>query len=205
MYTSELKRCYDFRIVALLSPNHSRIIAVAMRRQSQSKFHYDHARLTPGLVPSGTRSSLRRWAHSLAVSTHRTSRDVTTEATWESSTPSAATIDNTGLATDVGVGTTTITASLKGDFGTKTDSATLSATGHDLQTLTIVPTDQTLFALGETAQFIAVGTFNSAPVAQDMISQVTWHIVDVDLATINSAGLVTAINCPTTPPLWAHA
>jgi len=130
----------------------------------------------------------------------QTSRDVTTEVTWESSTPSAATIDANGLATDVGVGTTTITATLKGDNDTKTDSATLTATGHDLQALTIVPTDQTLYALGETAQFIAVGTFNSPPLAQDMTDQVTWHIVDVDLATINSAGLVTAVNCPIVPP-----
>jgi hypothetical protein len=123
-------------------------------------------------------------------------RDITSEVTWASSQPSAATIDNTGLATDAGVGSTTITASMKGDNGDVLGSATLTATGHDLQSVTIVPSGQTLFAIGETAQFVAFGSFNSPPLTQDLTDQVTWRSTDVNLATIDSAGLATAISCP---------
>jgi hypothetical protein len=122
-------------------------------------------------------------------------RDITSEVTWASSQPSAATVSSSGLGTDVGVGTTTITASMKGDLGDVIGSATLTASGHDLQSLSIIPISQTLFAIGETAQFVAVGVFNSSPLTQDMTDQVTWRSTDVNLAVINAAGLATAVNC----------
>lgn len=75
---------------------------------------------------------------------------------------------------------------------------------HTLTNITIFPGTgtQTLYGLGDTAQFIAIGTFNSSPVTKDITSLVTWQSAAVDIATINSSGLATAINCtsPVFPP-----
>jgi hypothetical protein len=65
-----------------------------------------------------------------------------------------------------------------------------------LQSLAIVPSAQTVYAIAETAQFVAIGTFNSDPITQDMTNQVTWRSSDVNLATINSSGLATEVSCP---------
>jgi hypothetical protein len=124
--------------------------------------------------------------------------DVTNQVTWVSSNPTAATISSKGLATSVGSGTTTITATTNGSFGVLTANATLTASGHDLLSLAIVPSSQTLFALGETAQFVAIGTFNSDPITQDMTDLVIWRSTDVNLATINTSGLATAVGCAST-------
>ena len=123
-------------------------------------------------------------------------KDVTDVVTWTSSNAGAATISSKGLATAVGSGTTTITASTSGSFGVLTATATLIAQGHDVLSLVIVPGSQTLYAIGETAQFVAIGTFVSDPITQDMTNQVTWRSTDVNLATINTSGLATAVSCP---------
>jgi hypothetical protein len=123
-------------------------------------------------------------------------RDVTNEVTWESANPAAATISSSGLATSVGAGTTTITASMNGGSGIVVATASVIAAGHNLVSLTVIPDSQTLYALGETAQFIVTGTFDGDPITQDMTDQVTWRSTDVNLATINSSGLATAVSCP---------
>jgi len=123
------------------------------------------------------------------------STDVTNQVTWESSNTAVATISTSGLATSVGPGSTTITATGDGSFGVLNANATLTASGHDLLSLSIVPSSQILYAVAETAQFVTIGTFNSDPITQDMTDQVTWRSVDVNLATINSSGLATAVSC----------
>ena len=127
------------------------------------------------------------------------STDVTSQVTWESSNPAAATIEASGLATTVGEGTTTITATTNGSFGVLNGHATLIASGHDLLSLAIIPGAQTLYATGETAQFIAIGTFNTAPTTQDVTDLVSWISSDVNIATINPSGLATAVSCPPEP------
>lgn len=128
-----------------------------------------------------------------------TTRDITSEAQWSSSIASVATINNTGVATAAVTGTTTITASMNGSEGVVTGTATLNVstsggTGHDLLSLSIIPPAKTqvLNNPEETAQFLAIGTFNSIPTTMDMTNQVTWESSDVDVATINSTGLATA-------------
>jgi hypothetical protein len=68
---------------------------------------------------------------------------------------------------------------------------------RQLVALEIIPTGQTVFAVGQTAQFIAIGTFSRSPLAQDMTRQVTWLANNADVATINSAGLATSLTCTT--------
>lgn len=134
------------------------------------------------------------------------SNDVTTQSTWSSSVPTVATVSSTGLATAVSSGTTTITASIGGVLGTATLSVTVTGggggTANDLTAISIIPgpTSQLVQTPGETAQFIAIGTFSGNPATQDMTNKVTWSSSDVRLATINSNGLATDVGTNGTEP-----
>ena len=127
----------------------------------------------------------------------QTYKDVTNQVAWSSSVESVATISSVGLATGVSAGTTTITATAGGTAATAT-LVVGNGTGssHDLTSLTIIPGDQIVNLVGETAQYIAIGSFTGTPAAQDMTNQVTWSSSDVRIATVNAAGLATAVgNC----------
>jgi hypothetical protein len=69
---------------------------------------------------------------------------------------------------------------------------------HEITSLTIIPSNQSVGNVGETAQYLAIGTFNSAPITADVTNQVRWVSSDVRVATINSTGLATAVNSGTT-------
>jgi uncharacterized protein YjdB len=99
--------------------------------------------------------------------------DVTSQVSWASDNTAAVTVSATGLATSVGEGIANITATTKGSDGPLIAHAIVTAEGHDLQSVTIIPTVQTLYATGETAQFIAIGTFNSAPTTEDITDLVS--------------------------------
>jgi hypothetical protein len=124
-------------------------------------------------------------------------QDVTNEVAWASSDTAVVTVNASGLATAVSAGTATVTATLKGFSATASMNVTIGA--GSLTALTILPGDQAVDALGQTAQFIAIGSFSAGPATQDMTDQVTWIANDADVATINSTGLATSLPC-TTPP-----
>jgi hypothetical protein len=154
--------------------------------------------INPATANLGTQGSTVQF-QALEVSTDAghpaKTRDVTKDVTWTSSNAAAVTVTSSGLATSVGPGTATISASTNGSFGVITATASVTSTGHDLLSLAIVPSSQTLYAVSETAQFVAIGTFNSDPVTQDMTAMATWRSSDANLATINSSGLATAVSC----------
>lgn len=152
---------------------------------------------------SANLTSLGTAAQFTAVGTYESKKrspytvDVTNQSTWSSSVPTVATVNSNGLATAVSAGTTTITASIGGTLGTAEVAVTASGgTGsNDLTSIAIIPAAgaQTVQTPGETAQFIAVGTFSGSPATQDLTNKVTWSSSDVRLATINSAGLATDV------------
>ena len=124
-------------------------------------------------------------------------QDLTAQATWLSSDVTVATINSTGLATAVSGGSTTIEASFKANSGAViTGIATLSVSANavtrDLTSITIIPSSQAVNALGESAQFIAIGNYSGNPTTVDLTNQVTWQSNDVQVVTINSTGLATA-------------
>lgn len=123
--------------------------------------------------------------------------DVTNQVTWSSNNENAVTINSSGLATAVNVGSAMITASMKGISGTATMQVTVGAGA--LTTITILPGAQAIDALGQTAQFIAIGSFSAGAATQDVTDQVTWIANNADVATINSTGLAMSLPC-TTPP-----
>ena len=119
-------------------------------------------------------------------------RDITSQVTWASVLPGAATISSSGLATAAGGGTTQITATMQAWGGPVIGTANLTVAGdvpHDLTSITVIPGNQTLEVVGNPTQFIAIGSFNSAPMTEDMTDLVRWESSDVDVATINNAGL----------------
>ncbi|MGB7554298.1 MAG: Ig-like domain-containing protein, partial [Candidatus Korobacteraceae bacterium] len=79
-------------------------------------------------------------------------QNLTSQVTWTSSTPTVATINSSGLATAVGVGTTTITATGGNGGLTSTADLTVSngANGNTLQSIDVVPASQTVNQIGET-------------------------------------------------------
>jgi small neutral amino acid transporter SnatA (MarC family) len=130
-------------------------------------------------------------------------QNITDSVTWSSSSPTVASINSSGLATPLSAGTTTITATMSSSFGPVTGTATLtvtSGTSSGLTSLSIIPGlgIQTVASLGETAQFLAIGTFSASPTTVDLTDSVTWLSSDVDVATINSTGLATATGCEST-------
>lgn len=136
-------------------------------------------------------------------------KDITSEVSWQSQNTSVATISSTGLATGVASGTSNISASIPGSFGplSATSNITVTVTsgsggsggpGRTLTSMTVIPGSQTLSVTGETAQFIAIGTYSISPTSADLTSQVKWQSSATSVAQVNSAGLVTATGVGTT-------
>ena len=126
-------------------------------------------------------------------------QDVTSLATWATSSTAVATVSDTsgskGLATAVDVGTAIITATFD---SVPSSSATLTVTKEVLKSIKVTtPANQSIasIALGQTQQFIATGTFTDNS-KQDLTSLVTWNSLDSGVATISntsgSKGLATS-------------
>jgi uncharacterized protein YjdB len=128
------------------------------------------------------------------------SQDVTSLATWTSSTADVATVNSAGLATAVSAGTTTIMASMP---GAASATATITVTGGSggaggtLTSLAIIPGSQSVASPSQTTQFIAIGTTSSGA-TEDLTGSVTWRSSSVQVATINAGGLATGVGQGTT-------
>ncbi len=116
-----------------------------------------------------------------------TTQDLKASAAWSSSDTAVATVSSAGLATSVAAGTTTITATSGGIYGT----ATLTVTAATLGSIAVTPTSQSI-KIGSTKQFTATGTFSDSA-TQDLTTQATWNSSNTGKATINSAGLATSV------------
>jgi len=135
---------------------------------------------------------------------HLTTKEITSGVSWSSSVPSVATVDSNGLATAVGAGTTTISASAQGFNGPLTSIATLvvtssggGQTGGTVVSLAIVPGSQTVAGPGETAQFLAIGTTSSGA-TEDLTGLVVWSSSSTQIATIGAGtGLATSVGAGT--------
>jgi len=140
--------------------------------------------------------------------------DVTSSAqiTWSSSSATGsgaiATVSAAGLVTGKSAGTATITAELTNPdktVVTASGTVTVSATTvpEPLLSLTIIPATITVNNLQGTGQFLAIGTFSTAPYVQDLTNSpnTTWissfpddFPVDTNSGGTSSAsaGIVTA-------------
>src|SRR6266705_2185998 len=119
------------------------------------------------------------------------SRDLTALVTWSSSTTSVATVNNSGLVTTVGAGTTTITATV----GSFSDSSTLTVVAAHLLSIAVSPATPSI-AVGTTQQFSAVGTFDDG--STQLLTSVTWSSSAASVASVSSSGLATAVGTGST-------
>ena len=116
--------------------------------------------------------------------------DVTSSVTWTSSAPTIATVDASGLALGVALGSTTITAKSSNNV---TATATLTVSNKTITAISIAPQNATIsLATGQTQQFSATATFSDGTFA-DVTTQVTWSSSNIGIATISTSGLATPV------------
>jgi uncharacterized protein YjdB len=139
--------------------------------------------VTPGSVtiPAGTTQQFT----AMATFTDSSIQDVSSLATWSSSSGSVATVSSSGLAAAVSVGSSTMTATLGSSSGT----GALTVGSAVLQSITLSPQNATM-GKGTTLQFTATGNYSDSS-TQDLTSLVTWTSSDSNTVSINSAGLAT--------------
>ncbi len=112
-----------------------------------------------------------------------TTQDLSTQATWNSSNTSAATISSSGLATAVGAGSTLVSATMGGIAG----SDALTVTPATLLSISVTPTNPSM-AKGTALQFAATGIY-SDNTTQNLTTSVSWSSSSTGVATINASGL----------------
>ncbi len=122
---------------------------------------------------------------------------VTSQVTWTSSDTGVANnmngVGSEGLASTVGVGTTTITATL----GAITSSGiTLTVTPATLVSIAVTPATPSV-AVGAQQQFVATGTYTDST-TQTITNTVTWSSTSTGVATISGTGLATVVGAGST-------
>jgi trimeric autotransporter adhesin len=123
-------------------------------------------------------------------------RDVSSQVAWSSANAAAARINNSGLATTAGPGSTMITATMAKMSG----STTLSVTPATLVVIDLTPMNASL-ADGLSKRFVATGVYTDNSV-HDISASVTWTSSVDTVATISNAqgsnGVTTATGPGTT-------
>ncbi len=132
-------------------------------------------------IPAGTTQQFT----ATATFTDTSTQDVTTLATWTSSSGSVATVSSSGLASAIAVGSSTMTAAV----GLVSGSGTLNVGPAVLQSITISPQNATM-GKGTSLQFTATGNYSDSS-TQDLTALVTWTSSDSTEVSINSTGLAT--------------
>ncbi|MES2524126.1 MAG: Ig-like domain-containing protein [Gemmatimonadota bacterium] len=110
------------------------------------------------------------------------SRDVT----WRTSAPSVATVSSTGIVTGVAVGSAIITAVAVADTNVR-GTATITVPAQ-IRSVTVAPTPVVLFTNGTQA---LTATVSADP---GLATTVTWRTSNPAVASVSSAGLVTALS-----------
>jgi uncharacterized protein YjdB len=146
----------------------------------------------PSIAPSTT----SQFVATGTFSDHST-QNLTSSVTWSSSSAAVATISNTagtkGLATAVGSGKATITAT----SGSVSGSATLTVTNASLNSITVTPASPSI-DVGTQQQFTATGNFSDGT-TQDVSNLSAWTSSATSIATVTSnSGLATGRNQGTT-------
>ena len=118
--------------------------------------------------------------------------DVTSRVTWVSSATNVATINSSGLATAVALGTTNITAK---SGSVISPASVLTVSNKTITSITVTPQNVSIIA-GTQQQYIATANYSDgthSPVTA------TWTSSDTGVATITSpGGLATAVATGTT-------
>ncbi|WP_419937582.1 Ig-like domain-containing protein [Candidatus Palauibacter sp.] len=109
------------------------------------------------------------------------------EFTWASGDTAVATVDASGLVTSAGAGQAEVTATASGVAG----GAAITVVDPAPTTVAVTPDMVALTALGRTAQLVAEVRDQVGRVMEGV--PVAWSSSDTTVATVDSAGLVTAV------------
>jgi len=150
-----------------------------------------------GLTPANPSIAAGLTAQFVAtgVYTDNSTQNLTTSVAWTSSDPTVAAVSNAsgsnGLATALGQGSVTITAS----SGAVSGSTGLTVTPATLVSIAVTPANPSI-ANGTTEQFVATGTYTDNS-TQNLTTAATWAPSNPSLAAISNAsgsnGLATAL------------
>jgi len=113
-------------------------------------------------------------------------QNLTSSATWTSSSTTVATVSAAGLATGVAAGSANIMAS----SGSVTGTTKLTVT-PTLSSIAVTPNNPSIPS-GTAQQFTATATFSDGS-KQDLTSSVTWSSLSESVATVSNAGLASAL------------
>jgi uncharacterized protein YjdB len=130
----------------------------------------------------------------IGTTTSGSTVNVTSQVTWTSSAVQIGTVvANSGLATAVGQGSTTITALYNNPGGGNvvTGSASFTVSGgstEQFSAVSILPGTQSVSASGQNGQFIALATLGSNGLEEDVTNspQLTWMSSIPTVATVTS-------------------
>ena len=135
-------------------------------------------------------------------------QDITSQVAWTSLNTAVATVSKTGVVTAASAGTANIEATSEGatnpisaQSSVTVNAAATGGSGSSssvLTSITIVPGAQSVNAIGETGQFIAIGNYSGTPATLDMTNQVTWASSDVTVGKITQGGLASGLNAGST-------
>jgi hypothetical protein len=119
--------------------------------------------------------------------------NLTSQATWSSSSATTVSVSASGLATAVSAGTATLSAALAGVKGSTTLTVTAPAT---LSSIAVTPANPNLLA-GAAQQITATGTYSDGS-TKNVTSQASWTSSNTTVATMNASGLATALSAGST-------
>ena len=111
-------------------------------------------------------------------------QDLTTSVSWLTSSSSVFTINASGLATAVGVGSGQVTASYQGRTA---QTSSFQVTPAVVTSIAVAPS-ASLIAAGSTQQFSATATYSDSSMA-DVTGSVAWSSSSSATATITSSGV----------------
>ena len=119
-------------------------------------------------------------------------RDLSSLATWSSSSTVTATVDVNGLVTSIAAGSTTITATL----GSVMQTFTLTVSTPTISDIFVSP-DGLTEPIGVSQQYTATADYSDGS-SSDLSSGVTWASSAPAVATVDSSGIVTTVGPGTT-------
>ena len=139
--------------------------------------------VNPSITKGATQQFIATGTYSNA-----STQNLTNSVTWTSANLSVATIAAGGLASGVGTGTSTITATL-GSVVSPADP--LTVTPPTLVSIAVTPSYPSI-AKGTTQQFTATGTYSDSS-TQNLTNSVTWTSANLSVATIAAGGLASGV------------
>jgi uncharacterized protein YjdB len=123
---------------------------------------------------------------------NNTNGDVTSQVTWTSSSPGVATINSSGLATGVALGSTTITA--KSNNSSVTATAPVTVSSKTITSIAVTPADPSIsLSEGQQQQFTAMATYSDGSMG-NITTTATWTSSATTVATISSTGLASPVS-----------